>query len=561
MLPVALLTVAIRLLALPQVAAHVGGRAEVEVFACPHLGGDGHLGQQQQAQQQVSADVTTGLHETKPMPSLHAAQHLVRTLLTGRRSPVTARVRLCPGTHTLSQPLRFTDEDNPGGLHDVLWTSYGSPATISGGRNLTMWAPIPKAPAGLWQAVAPPGQYARQLWVDKKRQARPSAVGVNGSCGADEDFTGCSVLSLPDGTVVSLTQQWENATGCPADRPHAPCIPIGYVLNSTLPLHWANPTEVEFTFTRCGTEWTEARCTIANITAHGSSSSLITMTTPCFGQVARARFGKTIPLMPRRIENVFNRHDTWANTLKPGQFYFDRELKTVYSATVSGAAPGTAAVIGTSDTLIEGAANVSGITFSGIHFELAGGWQGVNSKHGLPQYQAGYRPIARLPNDYPIPGSCPIWGAPAGNCWSNLRPIPAAISFASGQRIRFESCSFRRFGSAAVWFGTGSRNCSVESSTFDDISGSAVMIGGIEDAGQADSALWTAGNVLRNSTITNVALEYHGSAGVLIGWSADTLISHNEIANMSYTGISNGWVGHSLPSLVLSSHWQLAALS
>jgi hypothetical protein len=228
MLPVALLTVAIRLLALQQVAAggHVGGRAEVEVFACPHHGG-GHLGQQQ-AQQQVSADVATGLHETKPMPSLHAAQHLVRTLLTGRRSPVTARVRLCPGTHTLSQPLRFTDEDNPGGLHDVLWTSYGSPATISGGRNLTMWAPIPKAPAGLWQAAAPPGQSgARQLWVDNQRQARPSAVGVNGSCGTDEDFTGCSVLSLPDGTVVSLTQQWENATGCPADRPHAPCIPIG----------------------------------------------------------------------------------------------------------------------------------------------------------------------------------------------------------------------------------------------------------------------------------------------------------------------------------------------
>jgi len=63
--------------------------------------------------------------------------------------------------------------------------------------------------------------------------------------------------------------------------------------------------------------------------------------------------------MPRRIENVFNRHDTWANTLKPGQFYFDRELKTVYSATVSGVALGTAAVIGASDTLIEGVAEGS----------------------------------------------------------------------------------------------------------------------------------------------------------------------------------------------------------
>jgi hypothetical protein len=38
-----------------------------------------------------------------------------------------------------------------------------------------------------------------------------------------------------------------------------------------------------------------------------------------------------------------------------------------------------------------------------------------------------------------------------------------------------------------------------------------------------------------------VAVEYHGSPGVLIGWSADTMIVHNEIAHMSYTGISNGW--------------------
>jgi hypothetical protein len=27
---------------------------------------------------------------------------------------------------------------------------------------------------------------------------------------------------------------------------------------------------------------------------------------PCFGQVAQMRFGKTIPLMPRRFENVMN---------------------------------------------------------------------------------------------------------------------------------------------------------------------------------------------------------------------------------------------------------------
>jgi hypothetical protein len=84
------------------------------------------------------------------------------------------------------------------------------------------------------------------------------------------------------------------------------------------------------------------------------------------------------------------------------------------------------------------------------------------------------------------------------------------------------------------------------------------MIGGITDAGQPDRSRWTAGNLLENSTLTNLAMEYHGSAAVLIGWSADTRISHNEIANTSYTGISNGWgwgdASYSANNTIIGNH-------
>ena len=96
-------------------------------------------------------------------------------------------------------------------------------------------------------------------------------------------------------------------------------------------------------------------------------------------------------------------------------------------------------------------------------------------------------------------------------------------------------------GTAALWFDTGSRNCSVTDSVFDDTSGSALMIGGIQDRLQPDPALWTAGNSLTNSRITQAAAEYHGSAAVLIGWSADARVSHCEIANVSYSGVSLCW--------------------
>ena len=96
-------------------------------------------------------------------------------------------------------------------------------------------------------------------------------------------------------------------------------------------------------------------------------------------------------------------------------------------------------------------------------------------------------------------------------------------------------------GTAALWFDTGSRNCSVTDSVFEDTSGSALMIGGIQDRLQPDPALWTAAVTLTNSRITQAAAEYHDSPAVLIGWSADTTVSHCEIANVSYSGVSLGW--------------------
>ena len=39
----------------------------------------------------------------------------------------------------------------------------------------------------------------------------------------------------------------------------------GYTTDGTAPLRWRNPRDVEFNFARAGTEWTEARCTVANV--------------------------------------------------------------------------------------------------------------------------------------------------------------------------------------------------------------------------------------------------------------------------------------------------------
>ena len=143
--------------------------------------------------------------------------------------------------------------------------------------------------------------------------------------------------------------------------------------------------------------------------------------------------------------------------LKPGEFYADRTAKTVFVATTAAAAPSAVSVIGMSAPLIEGAPNTTGLAFENVAFELGGGWQGANSPRGLPQYQAGYRPVAGLGDNFAAPGDCVMFPHVrpnvSSNCWRNIEPIPAAIYFPAGRSIHFHSCTFRRMGTAALWCG------------------------------------------------------------------------------------------------------------
>eukprot|EP01050_Picozoa_sp_SAG11_P012614 SAG11_NODE_1413_length_4981_cov_2.208726_6_plen_223_part_00 len=47
--------------------------------------------------------------------------------------------------------------------------------------------------------------------------------------------------------------------------------------------------------------------------------------------------------------------------------------------------------------------------------------------------------------------------------------------------------------------------------------------------------------MLTESRIWATGIEYHGTPGVLIGYTSDTEISYTEISHLSYTGVSQGW--------------------
>lgn len=126
-----------------------------------------------------------------PLRSLEAAQHAVRRLKAGLKSPAEIRVWVRGGTYELAQPWLFTELDSgfPRGGNDphpnyagrlaqawpVVWTAIaGETPVISGGRRLTgPWRTEQVNGRVAWVTDVPAGWSFRQLWVNGQRRRRP----------------------------------------------------------------------------------------------------------------------------------------------------------------------------------------------------------------------------------------------------------------------------------------------------------------------------------------------------------------------------------------------------
>eukprot|EP01045_Picozoa_sp_COSAG04_P010279 COSAG04_NODE_624_length_11804_cov_36.044425_10_plen_370_part_00 len=333
----------------------------------------------------------------------------------------------------------------------------------------------------------------------------------------------------------------------------------GYHVNSTAPLRWRNKRDVEFVFTDSGNPWTESRCTVASIEANGSSAVNIFLSEPCWTAALSARkvcypgSGPCVPFTPRSIENVLPEATPTPRSLAPGSWYCDRKEHAVYYSAESKATPPASTVIGPSPHLIVGEDGLSAISFESIVFEFGGSSTGVwaepngtapglatdtgsfagpNTAQGFVSYQAGFYDRNFSLGDVNHK-RCTAWpNVGPTTCWKLLANIPAALSFKSARRLEFTRCHFRHFGTAGLTFSEGSRDNVVRDCNFVDISGSALTFGGIQDFGQPDSSRWTSGNVLKGSLVERSGAEFAGTAGVTIGWAANTIVEHSLLRDL-----------------------------
>ncbi len=125
----------------------------------------------------------------------------------------------------------------------------------------------------------------------------------------------------------------------------------------------------------------------------------------------------------------------------------------------------------------------------------------------------------------------------------------AAVVVKGANDIDFLGCRFEHLGSSGLDYEWGTRGGLIEGCLFRDIAGNGIVAGSFSPASHethlpydpADGREVCSGLTIANNLITNVTNEDWGTLGICAGYVRDINIEHNEINDVSYSGINLGW--------------------
>lgn len=223
---------------------------------------------------------------------------------------------------------------------------------------------------------------------------------------------------------------------------------------------------------------------------------------------------------------------------EPGEWYFDKSAHQLYYwpriKTTSAAVP-------VLETLVN-MVSTSYISFKGISFQHTG-WLRPSQKGHVP-VQAGMY----LLEGYKllVPGTPDKKGL-ENQAWVGRQP--AAVQATNTDHVRFENCRFEHMAATGLDFIKGCHHDTITGSLFKDIGGTGIQLGTFSDEWMEAHLPYQPKDLnevcshilISNNLITDVTNEDWGTLGISAGYVKDVSILHNEVNEVSYSGIAVGW--------------------
>lgn len=230
----------------------------------------------------------------------------------------------------------------------------------------------------------------------------------------------------------------------------------------------------------------------------------------------------------------------------PGEWYHDINTHKLYYYPLSGEKMNDAVVPAVESLLnIEGTLDrpVENVRIENIGFEYST-WMRPSLMGHVPLQAGMYmtdgyklRPKMARPQNHSLDNQGWL-GRPA-----------AAVTVSGAQNIDFLKCRFERLGSSGLDYVWGTQGGLIEGCLFRDIAGNGIVVGNFSPASHethlpydpADQREVCSDLTIANNLITNVANEDWGTLGICAGYVKGINIEHNEINDVSYSGINLGW--------------------
>ncbi|MGN6474315.1 MAG: right-handed parallel beta-helix repeat-containing protein, partial [Mycobacteriales bacterium] len=458
----------------------------------------------------VAAPDGTGETCTTEAPcSLATAQAFAR-----REAPTqdtNLEVVLEGGTYHLTKPVILTPQDSGHNGYQVIYTAAdGAHPVLSGAKPITGWQQVPGTKN--WEAAIPNGFDTRQLYINGTRM--PIARG------------------LPHGRLLQ-TKDGMTATSSDVDS-------------------WVNPSNVQAVFRGGNGPWTQTSCPIASI-----KGETVTMAEPCWHNLNVNAYGVqevswfTSPMggfgglgpwkTPTTFWNLYS-------ALSPGHWSIDRVAHKLYYQPRKGENPNEEAVVVPAlQTLLQIKGDgpkhpVHDVTVRGLTFSY-GTWTAPDTNNGFPQMQADWYLSGANANTQE--GTCK-YSKPRGRCpFASWTRTPANVVLTSTDHVTITGNRFTHLGGAGLDLYKGAKHDLVEGNEFTDIAGEGIQLGATDDnlPEKAYGGMRERFNTVRDNYLHDVANQLLGGCAIWLGYTAHSLITHNEIDNVPYTAISIGWGG------------------